>query len=69
MMTEIIQELTAVKKPSEISSEQVLAWARRLEALMEATKDNKEFDAEKKHDQKNNTLYSKIKKKKNSHKL
>ena len=30
MMTEIIMELTAIKKTNEISSEQVLAWARRV---------------------------------------
>ena len=31
MMTEIIQELTLVKKTSEITSEYVSAWAGRLE--------------------------------------
>ena len=47
MKTEIIWELNAVKKTSEITSTQELAWARRLEAertqkaLMEATKDNR----------------------------
>ena len=35
-------------EPSETTSEQVLAWAGMVEAqraLMEATKDNKEFNA------------------------
>ena len=31
-MTEIIRELTTVKNISEITSEYVLAWARRVEA-------------------------------------
>ena len=48
-------ELTAVKKTSEITSDQELAWARRVEvqglpkALKENTKGNKEFDAVKRH--------------------
>ena len=51
MMTEIILELPAVKKTSEITSEKVLVWARRIKvqetqiALMGTTKGNKEFDA------------------------
>ena len=31
MMTEVIRELTAVKKTIEITSEHVLVWARRVE--------------------------------------
>ena len=43
---------------------------RAQKVLMEATKDNKEFDAMKKHEQKNNTFdKSKIKKKRNCHNL
>ena len=50
-MTEILRELTTVKKASEITSEQVLTLFRREEAqraqkmLTEATKSNMEFDA------------------------
>ena len=50
MITEIIQVLTAVKKTKEITKEKVLAWARRADmqrtqkALMEVTKDNKDFN-------------------------
>ena len=46
MMAKIILELTTVEKASEITSEQVLAWARKVEVLgghkvlMEATKYN-----------------------------
>ena len=47
MMTELIRELTTVKKTSKITSEQVLDWARIVKAqraqklLIEATKDSK----------------------------
>ena len=55
MTTEILRELTAIKKTNEITSEQVLSWARRVKvkraqkALIEATKDRKEFNAMKMH--------------------
>ena len=58
MMTEIIRELTAIKKTNEIPTEKILALARRVEeqraqkALFEATKKNKCFDAKKKQKQK-----------------
>ena len=32
MMIEILREWAAIKKTNELSSEQVLAWARRVEA-------------------------------------
>ena len=60
MMTEIIRELTN-KKANEITSEQVLSWARRVEtqrvhkALIK-TKGNKDFTTMKKQEQKNNSL-------------
>ena len=47
-MTEMIRELTAIKKTNEITSEQVLPWARRVvvqrtqKALTKATKASKE---------------------------
>ena len=47
MVTQIIQELTTVKKINEITSEQVVSWAKRVEshraqkAFMEFTKDYK----------------------------
>ena len=56
-MTEIIRDLTVVQEIIEITSEQILWWARRVNAqraniaLTEATKDIKEFDAMKKHKQ------------------
>ena len=62
MMTDIIREWTAIKKTNEVTSEQVLAWTRRMEAqrtqktLIEATKENKDFNAMKEKEQKNNAL-------------
>ena len=63
MMTEIIKESNKrIKKANEITSEQVLAWARRVEAqriqeaLTDTTKENKGFNAMKNQEQKNNTL-------------
>ena len=50
-MTEIIRELTVIKKTNVITSKQVLAWARRVEsqivqkAIIEANKENNSFDA------------------------
>ena len=65
-----------VKKTSEITSEQVLVWARRAEAqrtqkaLIEVTKDNKEFDTIKKvSTEEKYTQQSKIKPKRNLHEL
>ena len=55
MMTEIMIELNTIKKTKEITRNQVLAWMRREEgqrckkALIEATKENKEFHASKRH--------------------
>ena len=54
MITEIIRELTTFKKISEVTSKQVLAWARRVEAqrvwkaIIKATKEGKKFDTLKK---------------------
>ena len=46
MMTKIIRELMATKKVYETTSQQVLWWSRRVEkALLNVTKENKEFDA------------------------
>ena len=51
MITQIIRELTAIKRTNEITSEQVLFWSRRVQVqraqkvYMGATKDNKEFNA------------------------
>ena len=59
MMTIIIWKLTAANKTSEIASEQLLAWTRKMKvqttekAIMELTKENKEFDSTKRHEQKN----------------
>ena len=59
MVTIIMWKLTAAKKTSEITREQLLAWASKMKvqmkekALMEVTKDNKEFDNIKRHEQKN----------------
>ena len=47
---EIIKEMMVLKDTSEVSSEQVLAWAKRVEAqrsqnaVLENTRDVKEFD-------------------------
>ena len=60
MMTEIIRELTAIKKTNKVTSEQVLASARRVEtqrvqkALIRTTKESKYFSATKKQEQNNN---------------
>ena len=46
----IIKELTALQHPREVSSEQVLVWAQRVEAqkaqkvLVDKMRDTKEFD-------------------------
>ena len=50
MTSEMIQELTVIKNTSEITSKQVLAWAKRVEAhrswkaLLVSIQENKEFD-------------------------
>ena len=50
MMTEIIRELTALKKTSRITREQVLCQTRRVEvqrvqkAIFDMTKERSEFD-------------------------
>ena len=60
MMTEIIREQSTIQKTNEITSEQVLSWAIKVEVqraqklLTEATIDNKEFNAIKKHEKKKN---------------
>ena len=62
IMTEIIRELTTIEKTNEITSEQILAWTRRVEAqraqkvLIAVIKENKEFDATKRHDQQSSTI-------------
>ena len=45
-------------KISQITNEWILTLARRVKVqrIMEATKDNKEFDIMKRHGQKNNTF-------------
>ena len=61
IITEIMWESSTVKKISKIFSEQVLTQVRRVEAqraqtaLIETTKDNKEINTVKRHEQKNNT--------------
>ena len=46
--------MKAIKKANEVTSEQILAWARRVEAqraqkaITEATKEIKEFDSQEK---------------------
>ena len=51
MVTEIIREFTAIKKTNEMTGKQVLTWARQVKAqrahvaLIEATKENKDFSA------------------------
>ena len=62
MMTEFIRELAIIKRTDEITSKQVLAWARievqmAQKALIGATKQSKEFNAVKRQKQKNNALY------------
>ena len=63
MMTEIIRELTKVKKISEITSKQVLIWVRGVKvqkaqkSIHESAKYNNEDDAVKRHEQKNDTSY------------
>ena len=63
MMTEIIKELTQTQKMNEITSGQMLSWARKVKVqqaqktLIETTKDNKELYTIKKHEQKNNTSH------------
>ena len=60
MITDIFRELKQSK--GQITRKQVLAWARRVEAqrtqkaLIEDTKENKDFGAMKKQEQKNDTL-------------
>ena len=50
MMAKIIKELTAIKDSSEITSEKVLSWVKRIaaqrskKAMLDSPKDNKEFD-------------------------
>ena len=61
MMTKIIRELTATKRPNEIASEQVLCLARRVEAqraqkaILEATK-GREFNTVNRTDQQRNSI-------------
>ena len=50
MLTEIIKELTKPKESADITSEQVLGWAKRVEAqrahsaIMDSLTQTKEFD-------------------------
>ena len=44
MMRQIIRRLTAIKKTNEVTSMQVLSWARRLETLIQAINENKDFE-------------------------
>ena len=50
MMTEIIKELTAIKRTNEITSDHVLNWAERenvqrvQKAILDTTKESLEFD-------------------------
>ena len=61
MMTKVIRELTAMKTTSEITSEQVLCWAKRIEAqrvqkaMLETKKESKDFDTVKGIDQQSNS--------------
>ena len=61
MMTEIIQELTEVKKTNEITIEWRLTGGQRVKVcrgqkpLIEATTDNKEIDTIKRPEEKKNT--------------
>ena len=63
MTAEIIGELNAVQKTSEITNEQVLAWTKRAEVLialnviMGPAKHNKDFDAMQWHKQKRKTPF------------
>ena len=51
MLYNIIRKLTAIKNTNEITRKQLLLWARRVGAqrvhktFIEATKENKRFDA------------------------
>ena len=62
MMTEIRRELTAIKKTNEITSKEVLAWVRRVEAqtaqkaLIETTKEIEEFNAMRRHELNNSDI-------------
>ena len=61
MLSEIIRELTIINKTNEMTSKKVLSWARTViqmseKALIEARKENEEFDTMKRHEEKNNTL-------------
>ena len=56
MMTKIIREFPAIKKPQETTSKQVLAWTQRVQAqraqkgLTKATQENKRFNTMKTQD-------------------
>ena len=49
----MIWELTTTKKPNKTNSEQVLVWARNVEAQRG---NKKEFNTMKRHEQKNNAF-------------
>ena len=59
IMIKIIRALAAIKMPDEITSQQVLCWARRVEAqrahkaILDVTKETKEFDTVNNHKQNN----------------
>ena len=55
MMTEILRELMPIKKTNEITSEQVLSWAKRAQkAILEAAKVSKELKTVKRTDKQDN---------------
>ena len=57
IMTKIICELSMIKRANEITTEPVLCWARRVDALraqkaiLEVSKESRRFDAVKRTDQ------------------
>ena len=68
MMTEIEREQAAVKKTNEITSEQALCWAKRVEAqraqktILEPAKESKESDVVQRTDQEDQTMQNKVEK-------
>ena len=72
MMTKVIRELIAIKRKIEVTSEQVLAWSRRVEAQWsknhkQATKEGKEFNTMKNKREKNNAFNGAMAARKETH--